>query len=325
MLDYTPAARWKGGHRMTIFTWAQPRRFPRLPPHEIRFFDVADDARTLAHCHWQPDRHHRPTLVGLHGLESSSSAHYMRGLADKAWARGWNAVLLNQRNCGGTEHLSPGLYHSGLTDDPRRVIAELIEIDGLADIVVVGYSLGGNLALKLAGEYGAAPPSPLRAFCAISPTMDLALCVSALERRRNRIYEWNFVRSLKARIRRKAARFPDSFDLTPLGTIRSVRAFDAAYTAPYHKFVDADDYYFKASALRVVDRITVPTLVLSAADDPFVPPEQFDHPALRNNAAVTTLVTPWGGHCGFVADRPNGYDGYWAEHAAIKFAATQIT
>src|SRR5690606_18980150 len=130
----------------------------------------------------------------LHGLEGSSHAHYMRGVADKAWAAGCNVVRLNQRNCGGTEHLSRGLYHSGLTHDPLFVIRELVETDGLPSVAVAGYSLGGNLASKLAGELGDEAPPQLAAVCAVSPTMDLAVCVRALERRSNLAYEWNFVR-----------------------------------------------------------------------------------------------------------------------------------
>src|SRR5690606_22983479 len=129
----------------------------------------------------------------LHGLEGSSTVHYMRGLANKAYAAGWNAVLLNQRNCGGTEHLTPGLYHSGLTDDPRAVIRALVNTDGLSDFAVAGYSLGGNLAAKLAAELDDHPAVPVRAAVAVCPTMDLDLCVSALERRSNIVYHLNFV------------------------------------------------------------------------------------------------------------------------------------
>ena len=154
MNTYVPRSRLKGGHRMTLYTWSRPRSFPRLPQAESRYFDVASDARVLAHCHWQPQTRSHPTLVALHGLEASSHAHYMLGLADKAFSRGFNVVRLNQRNCGGTEHLSAGLYHSGLSADPAAVIRELIELDGLGSIAVVGYSLGGNVALKLAGDYG---------------------------------------------------------------------------------------------------------------------------------------------------------------------------
>jgi predicted alpha/beta-fold hydrolase len=306
---------------MTVYCWGHPRRFPALPAPQPRLFSVSPDSRVLARCFWQPLARERHTLLCLHGLEGSSDAHYMKGMADKAWRRGWNVVLLNQRNCGGTEHLSPGLYHSGLTADPLAVLRELIELDGLTSLSVAGYSLGGNLALKLAGDLGPDAPPALRAVCAVSPTIDLARCVDTLERRANRLYEWNFVRSLKARIRRKARVLPGRFDPSRLPAIRTVRAFDEAYTAPFHGFRDAADYYHRASALRVLGRIAVPTFILTAADDPFVPPAQFDEPDLTDNPSIAVTITPHGGHCGFVSEPPDGNDAYWAEHAVIAFVA----
>src|SRR5437016_2766692 len=139
-----------GGHKMTLYSWGNPRYFPRLPRPIRRYFDVDADSRVVADCHWQPDRWSRPTLIALHGLNGSSEAHYMRGLASKAFEHGMNVVRLNQRNCGDTEHLSEGLFHSGLTADAAHVLDELIRVDGLPSISVAGYSLGGNLALKLA-------------------------------------------------------------------------------------------------------------------------------------------------------------------------------
>jgi predicted alpha/beta-fold hydrolase len=322
MTDYRPPARLRSGHWMTLYTWGRPRHFPRLPEPVIRYFDVAPDARVLAHCHWQRPAHEHPVLIALHGLEGSSSAHYMRGIADKAFAAGFSVVRLNQRNCGGTERLSAGLYHSGLTSDPAAVIRELIDVDRVPAIAVVGYSLGGNLALKLAGEYGEHAPPPLGAIAAVSPTMDLALCVAALERPSNRLYQWNFVRNLKRRMRRKARLFRGRFPIERLAGVRTVREFDDAFTAPHHGFRDAADYYHRASALRGAAHIRVPTLILSAADDPFVPAEQFDDPAIRTNPSITVRITPFGGHCGFVADDPAGYDGYWAERVVVDFAAS---
>lgn len=310
--------RFRGGHRQTLYAWARRRLFPHLPAAEPRYFDVAPDARVLAHCHWQPDRGARPTLLLLHGLEGSSQAHYMGGMADKAWAAGWNVIRLNQRNCGGTEHLSRGLYHSGLIDDPVFVLREVIDTERLGAVAVAGYSLGGNLALKLAGEARATLPE-LVAVCAVSPTMELGACVEALERRANVPYQFNFVRNLKARMRRKAALFPSVFDPAPLRRIWTVRRFDEVYTAPYHGFRDAADYYHRASAMRVVDRITVPTLILAAADDPFVPPEPFSHAAVAGNRHVSVSISPYGGHCAFVEKPETGYDGYWAEREVVRF------
>jgi predicted alpha/beta-fold hydrolase len=308
---------------MTLYAWAKQRRWPRLPVAEPRYFDVAPDSRVLALCNWQPDRASCPTLLVLHGLEGSGEAHYMRGIADKAFASGFNVVRLNQRNCGGTEHLSKGLYHSGLTADPLRVLAELRDRDRLTRFAVAGYSLGGNITMKMAGELGAEEFPEVRAFAAVSPVIDLEACMQAIERRQNRIYEWNFCRNLQARMRRKARAFPGGFDLAGLWKIWSIRAFDDRYTAPHHGFAGAEDYYHRASALRVIDRVARPALILSAADDPFVPPEIFDAPAVRNNPNITTVITSHGGHCAFV-EKPNDYDGYFAERTVVDFLTEQL-
>jgi hypothetical protein len=307
---------------MTVFTWARPRRFPALPEPEARVFEVTPEARVLAKCHWQESPASRPTLLLLHGLEGSADAHYMRGMADKAFTSGFNVVRLNQRNCGGTDHLSVGVYNSGLTSDPAAVIDELIRRDRLPSIAVAGYSLGGNLALKLAGEYGATPPAAVRAFAAVSPTLDLTSCIDALERPSNWLYQQNFLVSLRQRIHRKARLYPARYSTAPLAHVRSVRQFDDAYTAPMSGYRDAADYYYRASALRIAGRIRVPTLVITAADDPFVPIGPFRDPAVAGNPAVQVVITPHGGHCGFVTRRTNGADdGYWAERAVVEFVA----
>lgn len=313
--------RFTGGHKQTLYAWARRRRFPNLPPPVERYFDVAPDARVLTHCHWHRRPADHPTLLLLHGLEGSSLAHYMSGISEKAWAAGWNVVRLNQRNCGGTERLSRGLYHSGLTHDPLFVIRELIERDGMAAVAVAGYSLGGNLALKLAGELGDGAPPELTAVCAVSPTMDLGVCVEALERRSNFAYEWNFVRNLKARMRRKAAAFPGDYPLDALRRVWTVRQFDEAYTAPHHGFLDATDYYYRASAMRVIERIRVPALILASEDDPFVPISSFRDPAVTGNPNIHVVITPHGGHCAYVEHGEDGYDGYWAEREIVRFAS----
>jgi predicted alpha/beta-fold hydrolase len=318
--EYRP--RFTSGHVQTLYAWARRRTFPRLPDPDTRYFDVAEDARVLAHCHWHPRRTEHPTLLLLHGLEGSSQAHYIRGVSDKAWAAGWNVVRLNQRNCGGTEHLSRGLYHSGLTHDPLFVIRELIAVDGIGAIAMAGYSLGGNLTLKLAGELGDASPPELKAVCAVSPTMDLACCVNALERRSNFPYQWNFVRNLKARMRRKATAFPGDYSLDALRGVWTVRGFDEAYTAPHHRFRDAADYYHRASALRVIDRIRVPALIITSQDDPFVPTGPFSEAVVTANSNISVVVTKHGGHCAFVEQGAADYDGYWAEREIVRFVET---
>ena len=316
---FEPRASLRNGHWMTLYGWGNPRRFPRLPAPVRRLFDVARDARVVADCHWQAEPRAHATLIALHGLNGSSDAHYMRGLASKAYQRGLNVVRLNQRNCGGTEHLAAGLFHSGLTTDAARVIDELIHVDGLRTIAVSGYSLGGNLALKLAGEYGANAPRELLGVAAVSPIIEIEECTRALERPENWIYEWNFVRDLKRRMRRKGRLLPGVYDLGVLGSIRTVREFDERLTAPHFGFRNASDYYHRASAMRVIDRIRVPALVITSEDDPFVPSQPFKDPKVAGNPHIELHVCEHGGHCGFIADRRGEDDGYWAEARIIDF------
>jgi predicted alpha/beta-fold hydrolase len=244
----------------------------------------------------------------------------MRGLAAKGYRAGFSVLLLNQRNCGGTEHLGPGLYHSGLTHDADHVMREVMRTEAVDRIVVAGYSLGGNLALKLAGEYGVTAPPALRGVCAVSPVIELSRCVHALERRQNVIYQWNFVRGLRARMRRKDKCQPGRFDLSPLRSIRTVREFDDRYTAPHFGFESAEDYYHRASAMRVVNRIRVPTLIITSQDDPFVPSEPFRDPAVTGNPHITVVITRHGGHCAFLGEAGAATDGYWAEDRIVEFA-----
>ncbi|HXD74569.1 MAG TPA: alpha/beta fold hydrolase [Vicinamibacterales bacterium] len=304
---------------MTIFSWGNPRYFPRLPTPVRRYFDVDGDARVIADCHWQPEPWTRPTILALHGLNGSSDAHYMRGIASKAFDRGMNVVRLNQRNCGDTEHLSKGLFHSGLTHDARQVIAELTAVDRLPAIAVAGYSLGGNLALKLASEYGGDAPRELLGVAAVSPIIEIGECVKALERPENRLYQWNFVKDLKRRMRRKERYWPGLFDLSRLSAVRTVRDFDEAFTAPYFGFKGADDYYYRASAMRIIDRLRVPALVITSEDDPFVPSQPFHDPKITGNPHIELELCAHGGHCGFVGPASAGDDGYWAERRIVDF------
>ena len=306
---------------MTLYAWGNPRHFPRLPRPTRRYFDVDTDSRVVADCHWQLRPWDHPTLLALHGLNGSSEAHYMRGLAAKAFARGMNVVRLNQRNCGDTEHLSKSLFHSGLTSDVAHVVSELGEVDDLPAIIVAGYSLGGNLALKLAAEYGPHPPRALAGVAAVSPILEIAECVRALEAPGNWLYQWNFVKDLKRRMRRKERVCPGLFDLKALDAIRTVRQFDDTYTAPHFGFRNAEDYYYRASALRIIERISVPTLIITAEDDPFIPSHAFHDPKIAGNPRIELHLCAHGGHCGFVGPRSYEDDGYWAENQIMRFAA----
>jgi predicted alpha/beta-fold hydrolase len=321
MDSFEPRPSLQNGHWMTLYSWGNPRDFPRLPAPARRYFDVAPATRVVADCHWQARPWERVTLLALHGLNGSSDAHYMRGLAAKAFARGMNVVRLNQRNCGDTEHLAEGLFHSGLTADAAHVVHELTHVDRLPAVAVAGYSLGGNLALKLAGEYGAFAPTALIGIAAVSPIIEISECTRALERRENALYQWNFVRDLKRRMRRKERFHPGRFDLRKLNAVKTVREFDEIYTAPCFGFRNAEDYYHRASSMRIIDRVRVPALIITAEDDPFVPSKPFHDPTLSGNPYIDLRMSAHGGHCGFVGAKSGEDDGYWAEDQIVSFFA----
>jgi uncharacterized protein len=318
MNPFEPHPMLRNPHAQTLASTFWLRRFPRLPPSTLREFETEPGTRILGECHWQPSPQECPTLALVHGLEGSSSSGYMLGLAERAFAAGWNAVRLNQRNCGGTERLTPTLYNSGLSGDYRAVLFELTERDSLPEIFFAGYSMGGNLVMKMAGELAASPPRQLRGIAAVSPSIDLAKCADALSKPGNQIYQRHFVRNLKARMRRKAELFPGKFDLERMADVRTVRDFDDVITAKYCGFRDASDYYERSSALRVVADIHVPTLILTAQDDPFIPFTSFSDPELKGNSQITVIAPAHGGHCAFIA-RENGGARFWAEASVMEF------
>ncbi len=274
----------------------------------------------MCHCHWQPERRQVLTLVIVHGLEGSSDSPYVVGTADKAWRAGMNVVRMNVRNCGGTEQLGPTLYHSGMSADVGEVVGALLRDERLPRIALAGFSMGGNQVLKLAGEWGTDAPPELCAVAAVSPAADLAPSAAALHLPRNRIYEWYFLRDLKRRLRLKATLFPELYDASRLRGVWTLRAFDNRVTAPYCGFRDADDYYDRASASHVVDRIAVPTLVIHALDDPLIRLLPETRARLLANPHVRLVETRHGGHCAFIA-AADGYDGRWAEREVVEFVA----
>lgn len=272
----------------------------------------------LCHCNWQANASQCPTVLLVHGLEGSSRSQYMLGNAARAWAAGWNIIRMNMRNCGGTEDLSPTLYHSGLSGDVAAVMRTLATEKDLGAFALVGYSMGGNLVLKLAGELGENRPGYLKAVVGISPAMDLGVSADALHNLSNRVYEWKFLLGLRRRFRRKVELFPQLYSTVGLDRIATLRQFDDQITARYSGFTGADDYYHRASSARVASQISVPTLILHALDDPFIRMLPSTRAALFANQRVRLIETAHGGHCAFLAPAA-GYDGYWAERMLLDF------
>lgn len=321
---FRPHRRFASGHAQTIARHFWPRRRELIrsaATDEERLFEVEPGVRILVRCRWQPRRQDAPTLLIVHGLEGSSESTYALGTADKARRAGFNTLRMNIRTCGGTEHLAPTLYHSGLSEDLRAVVEELIARDRLSEIYLAGFSLGGNQSLKLAGELGDGAPAELRGVAAVSPSIDLAACADRIRRRDNWLYNRSFLRNLTRRMRQAQRLYPERFGTHRLPRARSIREFDDLFTAPHFGFRGADDYYARSSALQFIPNVRVPALVIHAEDDPFVPFEPFRHPSLSANPFVLLLAPRHGGHVGFLADAaaPGDPDRFWAENRIVEF------
>jgi len=307
------------GHLQTIVGNFLPRPPFLLPAvAETVEVDPADGSRVLCHCHWQPEcvRANRLTAVMVHGLNGSSDSRYIRGTAALAWDAGMNVVRMNMRNCGGSDALTPTLYHSGRSADVGAVVRHFTERFGLERVALVGYSMGGNLVLKLAGEWG--KRAPLVAVATVCPAIDLAAGADALHEPRNRIYERHFLHALMQRFRRKVEMFPDVYRNSSVDRVRSIREFDQRIIAPNCGFRDADDYYFRAASARVIDRVAVPSMVLLSQDDPFIRFFPETRARILANRLIDFIEPRHGGHCAFLSRR--SADGvHWAEVTVVRY------
>ena len=329
---FVPRRFLSNAHLQTIVGNFLPRA-DHLPVAEQELIEVSPAhgeqiaSRVLCLCHWQPTdvRAQRPTAIIVHGLEGSSESQYVVGNANKFWRAGANVVRMNMRNCGGSAYeaakLTPTLYHSGLSSDVDAVMRFFIQREGLQSVALIGYSMGGNLVLKLAGELGTNAPRELRAVAGISPAMDLDASSTALHRPINRVYERRFLRAMLKRYRNKVRCFPRAYDPNQAAGIRSLRDFDERITAFYSGYSSAEDYYDRVAAARVVDRIAVPTLILHSLDDPFVVLLPETVKAIRGNSHIRFVQTQHGGHCAFLTkpDPAANDDGYWAEQTLLQF------
>jgi predicted alpha/beta-fold hydrolase len=321
---FTPHPLLRNPHVMTVLGSYWPRNFSTLPRPSERLIDVESGTQLLAKCHWQTTPQRHPTMVLVHGLDGSSESAYMVGTAGKAFAAGFNVVRMNQRNCGGTEHLTPTLDNAGLADDYRRVLDEFTAKDGLPEIFFVGYSVGGNLVLKMAGELGVCPVDALRGICAVSPCLDLELSSTGSGHPRNLLYETYFLRSMRSRLQKKAELFPERYGWERLPRARTLREWDETISAPAWGYRNASEYYRKASALPVIGQIRVPTLIITAQDDPFIPIESFRRTEISGNPFIRLVVTAHGGHCAFIS-ASGGAERFWAESRVVEFCLQNST
>lgn len=319
--EFMPGRWLRNAHAQTLAGNFLPRRI-ELPEPESLLVEVDGPVegygptQVLCHCHWQAPavRRERLTVVLVHGLEGSSNSQYIVGNTARALAGGLNVVRMNMRSCGGTDALSPTIYHSGRSGDVGRVVETVVREQGLTAVALAGYSMGANLVLKYAGEMGGALPREVKAVAGISPLMDLAASSAALHRPQNRMYQWHFLRAMNARVRRRMQLFPRIYWDAGVERIRSMRDFDNEIVARYGGFRDADDYYFSVASARYAGTLGIPTLIVHSMDDPFIRMLPETREALLGNPRVTFLETEHGGHCAFLAPASAGRgDRYWAE------------
>ncbi|MCW5964456.1 MAG: alpha/beta fold hydrolase [Bryobacterales bacterium] len=293
---------FRNGHLATLSTVAvrpflDEARFP--PTSELFESEPGVRVRVVSQ---QPAVSPRGHLVLVHGLEGNSDGSYMRSLAQRALAAGFGAHRMNMRNCGGTEAHCPALYHAGLVADILAWTKHLRARDGLP-IFLAGFSLGGNQVSKLAGELGCDARSLLAGVCAVSTPIDLAVCSRCIQSPSNWLYQKQFVLRMKATLRRKHALFPHLFSLEAVERIRTIWDLDDRYVAPLGGFRDAAHYYGTQSAQNFLGDVRIPMLLVHAADDPFIPIDLFQQPAVQQNEWIQFVRVPHGGHMGFLARR----------------------
>jgi predicted alpha/beta-fold hydrolase len=316
--SYTAPIGLNGGHRQTLYA-SLIRRVDFAYDRRERITTPDDDFLDLD---WATpdDTSAQRVAVLTHGLEGSAHRGYMRGMARAFVRRTWDVCALNLRGCSGTPNRQVATYHSGKTDDLARVVNHVLD-EGYTAVVLVGFSLGGNLTLKYLGERGAQVDERIRGAAALSAPVDLSASADQIDRWSNWHYTQYFLHSLRQKMRVKARQHPDRVSARRLWRIQTLRGFDDAYTAPLHGFDGADDYYRRASSKPLLSEITVPTLLLNAANDPFLPPSCYPHAIARDHNQLTLEVPRSGGHVGFVSLNDQGE--YWSERRTLSFLSTR--
>ena len=319
---YRPAWWVPGRHARTI--WGKlVRRIPVVATRREQWDTPDGDVLDIERLDAAPGQ---PRMVLLHGLEGTVRSHYVQGTLAEVARRGWGADLVLFRSCGGTLNLTRRFYHSGETGDLAFVIERVMREFPGTPLVMAGFSLGGNVLLKYLGEHGDAVPAAVRAAVAVSVPFDLDRGASHIDRGFARLYQASFMKSLKRKAYAKLEQYPGLYDRDRLDAVRSIRDFDELVTAPLHGFTSAIDYYTRSSALRYLHGIRRPTLLLSAVDDPFLPPAVLDdvRAEARANPALTIEFVPEGGHVGFISGTVPWRPVYYAERRVAGFLADAL-
>lgn len=255
--------------------------------------------------------------IVLHGLEGDSTRCYMLGMVKSLNRNGWDAIAVNLRGCSGESNRTLRLYHSGDTADLDTVVSYVSSNKTYSELALIGFSLGGNVVLKYVGERGDTTNPLIKAAAVFSVPCDLAAGAKKISSFMNTPYMRRFLKMLREKIRQKAQLFPDMINDDGYDQIRDFKGFDDRYTGPMHGFENAEDYYRKSSSKQFLSEISIPTLLVNAADDPFLAPECYPYQEARENPSFFLEVPRHGGHVGFIAFDSNGH--YWSESRAADF------
>ncbi len=257
--------------------------------------------------------------IVLHGLEGDSGRSYIKGMVKALNRIGWDALALNFRGCSEEPNKRSRMYHSGETTDIDLVIKTAMSLGRYDTIALIGFSLGGNVILKYLGESGKHIPPQIKAAVTISVPCDLEACSDKLEQVSNRGYSLRFLKMLRKKLLRKSEIYPDAIDVSALKQVKTLREFDESFTAPLHGFRNAQDYYRRSSSRQFLRNISIPTLLISSLDDPFLAPQCFPYQIAKDHDFLFLEAPFHGGHVGFVSFNQNGE--YWSENRATQFIA----
>ena len=317
MVEYFPPLFHRHAHFSTIIP-NQLRFYPKviysresINTPDLDFLDVDFSSISSPNC-----------VLLLHGLEGSSQSAYIRGMTFHLNQAGFDVAVLNFRSCSGRVNNLPISYHSGKTDDVEHVCEHLL--NRYQSLQIVGFSLGANVLLKMAGQWGNKPPQKIKSIIAVSVPCDLASSAQKLKQLQNRIYLWRFLSQLKVKAEQKAIRHPESnIDLKGLKKAQNFEEFDEIYTAPVHGFDSAKDYYSKSSSKQFIESINVPTLIINAKNDSFLTSECYPIEEAQINPFIELWIPTFGGHVGFATDflmkKP-----FWHEEHIITYLINQI-
>ncbi|RMG85334.1 MAG: alpha/beta fold hydrolase [Bacteroidetes bacterium] len=259
----------------------------------------------------------RRLLIACHGLEGSADRPYMRGMIRHFNRHGWDGLGINFRGCGGELNRKPYSYHMGWTTDLDFMVQKMATQGNYDEIALIGFSLGGNVVLNYLGRKGREVPQIVRKAVAFSVPCHIESANVEINRRRNRLYLWRFMRSLNEKARIKAAQFPGAFAFDPKNPPTSFYEFDEQVTAPAHGFASNRDYWEKTSSLPVLDQICIPTLLVNAADDTFLSAQCYPVELARKHPFFHFEKPRHGGHVGFVEFNNDG--SFWSEKRALAF------